>query len=399
MLNPFQVQQLRERWLSSGRDPEQFEGQPVQVARMSGVKEPHPANETAATFYPPARIFGTPVEPWCLTNVLEKRPVHLSVIETRQASNARVIGFTAALDQNNVLLGPEDASPAKLGQFLERNRSNFHGYCAECINGELKVCFAGRSLPRYLNMDALFLPNLEPGNYGSFLFRQLPLMLQLKSAMPAFDCYIAGERTPWLAQAIEVVGLPAKPVFTVREICGDVFRSIWLCSGDDNEGFLRPDVREGIEATVTRTLRSRSGGHEKVYVSRALSATWRPNYRPMINEIEVEDRVRRAGFTVIYPETLSFNDQIGAFASARYILGPSGSGMLNAIFAKPGARVVDIETFTYTARQHAHLYSSSGKEYAFGFAQPDPTDEALLMFRRWRLGDGLLEEVLDWLLS
>ena len=396
MFNPLQVQRLREQWLASGLDPERFEGQAVSaVAPTRGQARAGPGGVTAR-FYPPAKVLGTPAEPSCLAHVLETRSVHLPATQVQQACRARVIGFTAALDEQNVIVGSEDCENTE--RFLVRNRSNYHGYCAEQIDGELKVCFVSRPSPRYLEMDALFLPNLEPGNYGSFLFRQLPLLLHLKSVLPAFDCYIAGERTPWLTQALDVVGLPSKPIFAVREVCGDVFRSIWLCAGDDNEGFLRPDVREAIEAMVARTVASQRGGAEKIYVSRALSTTWRPNYRPMTNEIEVEARVRRAGFTVVYPETLSFTDQIRAFASARCILGPSGSGMLNAIFSMPGTRVLDVETFTYTVRQHAHLYSSSWKEYGFGFAVPDASDQSPLLFRRWELDKRLLDEALEWLL-
>jgi len=399
MLNPLQVKQLREQWLSSDHQPNQLEGQPVQVASVSVIEESQAKSVITATFRPPARILGTPVEPSCLSHVMEQRVVHLAPIETRQALQARVIGFTAALDRDNVLFGPEDANLGRVEQFIERNRSNYHGYCAEQIGGELKVCFGCRWSPRHIDMDALFFPNLEPGNYGSFLFRQLPLMLHLKSAVPEFDCYIAGERTPWLAQAIQAVGLPNKPVFTVREVCGDVFRSIWLCAGDDNEGFLRPDVRDSIEMMVARIVENRGDGDKKIYVSRALSTNWRPNYRPMINEFVVEDWVKRAGFTVVYPETLSFLDQVRVFAPAHYILGPSGSGMLNSIFGTPGTRVLDFETFTYTVRQHAHLYCSSLKEYAFGFAAPDPNDDSPLLFRRWRLDEALLSEGLDWLLT
>jgi capsular polysaccharide biosynthesis protein len=84
------------------------------------------------------------------------------------------------------------------------------------------------------------------------------------------------------------------------------------------------------------------------------------------------------------------------FASARRIFGPSGSEMLNAVFAAPETKVVDVETFHVTVRQHANLYSCSSKEYCFIFEQPDDSDERPLFHRRWRLRNNLLREALEW---
>jgi hypothetical protein len=70
--------------------------------------------------------------------------------------------------------------------------------------------------------------------------------------------------------------------------------------------------------------------------------------------------------------------------------------MLNSVFAEAGTKVVDIETFTVTVRQHANLYSCSSKEYAFVFGQVDEGDDRPLFLRRWHLSTELLREALDW---
>jgi capsular polysaccharide biosynthesis protein len=59
--------------------------------------------------------------------------------------------------------------------------------------------------------------------------------------------------------------------------------------------------------------------------------------------------------------------QIALFSTAACIVGASGSGMLNCVFAPERASVLDMESFTHTVSQHARIYGSTGKRYGFCF--------------------------------
>jgi len=117
----------------------------------------------------------------------------------------------------------------------------------------------------------------------------------------------------------------------------------------------------------------------------------------MLNEADIERIALRHGFHVIYPETCSFSEQIKAFSRATRVIGPSGSGMLNAAFAREGSRVVDLETYTVAVRQHAKLYASCGHHYAFAFSQPEESDSLPMFQRKWNLTEPLFLEALEWL--
>jgi hypothetical protein len=73
--------------------------------------------------------------------------------------------------------------------------------------------------------------------------------------------------------------------------------------------------------------------------------------------------------------------------------------MLNSVFSRPGAKVLDVESFTYTVRQHSKLYSSAGLEHSFLFGEIDPTDSQPLPFRRWKVDAALVKEGIDWLFA
>jgi capsular polysaccharide biosynthesis protein len=49
-----------------------------------------------------------------------------------------------------------------------------------------------------------------------------------------------------------------------------------------------------------------------------------------------------AGFSIIAPGTLAWEEQIAVFRGARIIVGPHGAGLANAVFSESGARVIEL---------------------------------------------------------
>ncbi len=60
------------------------------------------------------------------------------------------------------------------------------------------------------------------------------------------------------------------------------------------------------------------------------------------NEVYFERCAERMGFTVIEPERLPILEQVALFSGAKAIVGGCGSGMHNAIFARPGTLVAQV---------------------------------------------------------
>jgi capsular polysaccharide biosynthesis protein len=56
--------------------------------------------------------------------------------------------------------------------------------------------------------------------------------------------------------------------------------------------------------------------------------------RKLTNETEIEDLFRSFGFSILYPETLSIEEQVASVSMAELIAGPSGSAMFNLAFHK-----------------------------------------------------------------
>ncbi|WP_428395318.1 glycosyltransferase family 61 protein [Lichenicoccus sp.] len=356
------------------------------------------APEQIGELRPPTIIFGTPYDPNCLNGVAAS-PIFSKPVIMHTIRDARVIGNSAVLSGDGRLLASADVQSIGRRELLRRNRIGHDGFMMEEIPDGVSLRFAAREKPRRIPMNALFFHHLEGGNYGSFMFRQLPQMLEARDRGIQFDCYITSGRTSWFQEALTLLGFPARPVFQTNEVTGEVFESISMFDGFDNEGFIHPRTRERLSECIQAEMLEHPKRGRRLYVSRALSGLARPRYRSMRNEADIEDQLRARGFEVIYPETLTLVEQIRTFSSATHLLGPSGSGMFNIMFSPSHARIVDVETFHVTVRQHAKLYSSMGHEYAFVFAPMDESDNSMPAHRSWRLPDELLNQALTWLLS
>ncbi len=103
-----------------------------------------------------------------------------------------------------------------------------------------------------------------------------------------------------------------------------------------------PGVSGLPPATSCRFLRESLGvrspeGPERVYVSRQRART-----RRIENGDDLERVLASAGFVTVYPEDLSLAEQAKLFRTARFIVGPHGSGLSNLVFSEPGAAVLEI---------------------------------------------------------
>ena len=59
-----------------------------------------------------------------------------------------------------------------------------------------------------------------------------------------------------------------------------------------------------------------------------------------MNHSEVEATLAAEGFEVIEPDSLSFIDQVRLFREAAVVVGQTGAGLMNLLFAPVGCRAI-----------------------------------------------------------
>jgi capsular polysaccharide biosynthesis protein len=78
-----------------------------------------------------------------------------------------------------------------------------------------------------------------------------------------------------------------------------------------------------------------SPSFDHIYLSRQSGGV-----RSLINHDEVENCMRRLGFSVVDPTTLTLSEQVSVFSRAKVIIGVGGAAMTNLVFVTPGTKIV-----------------------------------------------------------
>lgn len=127
-------------------------------------------------------------------------------------------------------------------------------------------------------------------------------------------------------------------------------------------------------------------------------------HRSIMNEVKVISALEKMGFTIVYPGKLTFVEQVALFANAKLIVGPTGAGMANIVFAKPDCKIAILAAATHSANYYlfAQLAQYAGQEIVYVGGKPfKPCDlhshfnadmHALQrVVEEWLLGEALID--------
>jgi capsular polysaccharide biosynthesis protein len=208
------------------------------------------------------------------------------------------------------------------------------------------------------------LTSTEARNYGSWLFRILPKLLLLEGDL----AHVPGPRALFLPQEAswmrEIVShfAPGR-----RVVAQDITRRYHLSdvvapSLPAPSNIFPPQVT-GALASARHNLPPTPFGR-RIYVSRR---QWSEavGRRVLEDEPALVEALARDGIQEVVPESLTLPQRMAAFAGADLIVGPTGSGLFNVVFARPGARVLEIEPHAKWRSMHAALYRSLGLDCGF----------------------------------
>jgi capsular polysaccharide biosynthesis protein len=130
-------------------------------------------------------------------------------------------------------------------------------------------------------------------------------------------------------------------------------------------------LRNRLLATVDSPAEAGAGARRskrRLYVSRRGHPM-----RVMVNETALEAALIRRGFQMVRPEAMNVSDQIALFAQAEVIVGPTGAGLTNALFAPPGCKVIEIQPENFASFWVAAFSRLIGLDWG-GYIAPSPCD-------------------------
>ena len=203
----------------------------------------------------------------------------------------------------------------------------------------------------------------KTGNYYHWLHDTLQRLYRAIELLPADTTYIVpAGLTPLQYETLRLVGINEHQLAVFAADEAWQVETLYFTPPTTNSGSDRREATEWLRDTILGAyqIRPESGGGQRLFVSRRSARS-----RGIVNEDAVEACLREYGFETIVPETLSFRQQVEAFARARVVVGPHGAGLTNMMFVPSGLVVVDLiqrsrmsASYSYwsMAEQLAHEY-------------------------------------------
>ncbi len=181
-------------------------------------------------------------------------------------------------------------------------------------------------------------------HFGHFLINTLPrfwAMARIRSPRTPILCHGPGTPEGWfgvpfIAAAFALIGLAPRDFVTFDEptrVRSVVVPSTSLeeqCAAHRAYGDLCAKMGDRIRSTAQIEPSDRPIYYSKTRLSSAVGR--------ITNEDEIEAVLSRAGVEIVYPETLSFVDQIRLMSARQRIMGSAGSFLHASVFC-PGRRI------------------------------------------------------------
>jgi capsular polysaccharide biosynthesis protein len=296
------------------------------------------------TLFPPPTVGVNNNQPLVGTS----RPGYLACLsdaQVRGRSGILLAGGEALLDIEAWEAGTFEDNPEYDPGILGQTRAGF--WTMEPLEPELEV-------------DAAFLLcGAHTIDFGHWITEYLPRYAMARLADLPDVPVLIDERMPLTHRESLELLLPADaeiivvPHLAVVRVC-----QLWYAPSPMYMGFYPVRMDEGywklvashaerfapLVAQLDRDLRAAVGprgdsangelGGRRLFLAR------KPNQKKkLVNHLAVEETVAGHGFEVIYPQDMSFRDQLSAIRDATHLVGPDGSALFLTLFARPGAKL------------------------------------------------------------
>lgn len=265
--------------------------------------------------------------------------------------------------------------------FSSEERRNFEGLHLVSAGDGYK--FDSDKQPHvHIHGPAAVLTAMEHDNYGAFLLRALPKIIAIRE-LGIRDVSLIAPLNMWQRGVFAAIGADMARLVEFDRNTTYGSDTLIMPSMRTSEFFIDDSTRVFFSEIAERTAFKASKGkpHEKLYVSRISQGRARPDYRLFQNEEALIERLSAIGFHIFEPESHSFEEQIATFNAARIVVGPSGAGMFNTVFCRPGTTVVSMEPLRTWLTLHTNMFSSMGHNYALILGGSDQTDPTVQ--KRW----------------
>jgi len=235
-------------------------------------------------------------------------------------------------------------------------------------------------------------------NYYHFIYDTLPYLYSYfneKEIHPDLKLLVSPpegkeDLYPFVWESLELLGITRKDVVFLNP--ETLYNTVVVGSSLTHNGLSNTLPHSGVFDIINR-MKGDYQGPEKIYISRR---TWLHNNfdnigtnyterRRCVNEDEVAELFKSHGYEEVFCENMTMKEKIGLFNSAKYVAGPIGGGMCNAIFSPPETKVIsinsplffDVNTRFEYSMAHTQLHHFNDTEFVEKLEESVDSDGAL----------------------
>lgn len=252
--------------------------------------------------------------------------VEIGSVMLVEASNAFVVGQGAVVTRQRLLV--TDSA----NEFLS------NGLLPDgCFHKDTGLAIASREEQR-LEGRCLLVKRPWYNNYGHWLVDLLPILCLIRDAGLPLDRILFGRTyVPSLKMIMEAAAeqiLPGTPYSFVGDTEPIRVESLYYVSPVHVPPIGKHPAAIARLHDYGIANMSKGSGAERIFVSR------RSGSRNIQNGEDVEHILSAHGFTTIFPEDLTFPEQVATFHDANVVVGIKGAALTNAVFCRPGTTVL-----------------------------------------------------------
>jgi len=220
--------------------------------------------------------------------------------------------------------------------------------------------FLSPRLPPVTRCDetvAVLTTHCSPFNYGHWMCDTIPRLHLLAMSGIAYDRIVVPDSFQYHRETLELLGVPRERMITAREQQIEA-RQLIVPSF--------PGIYGEPPAWACRYLRDRflafaePGPRRRILVSRNKPGA----VRRILNEDALFAALEPFGFERIFPEDLSFPDEISLFHNAEIVIGALGAGMMNTMWCQPGTAIIELFNPRYISLMTWVIANHLGLRYA-----------------------------------
>jgi capsular polysaccharide biosynthesis protein len=212
--------------------------------------------------------------------------------------------------------------------------------------------------------EFLLVTDQESNGHFHWFTEVLPRLWLIKDRAPEFVLMLPD--TPYMrsvaAESLQVTGIRFKEIFWVQR--GEFYKvpRLYHVSKVSRTG----QMDDAIMMKLNRAfVDDKPRGKRKLYISRSLA-----RFRRVLNEKELEEKLKDYGFEAIKTDEWSLTEQIAAFSECETLIGIHGAGLTNCLFMPPGGKVIELRK-REPNYGYWHLAESVGHKYYYYHGEPD----------------------------